>query len=113
MAVAVVLYVVVKGDVVVSIVVADHIILSLKVDATIVVIVVSDVDVVIVVNFLVVLFSLGLGQNQSFGPKQNTKVTFNTTTTTHHPPPTHPPKTFWRVLGMVGGQDLVYRLLIA
>ena len=31
------------------------------------------------------LFSLGLGQNQSlrFGPKLNTKVTFNTTT---HPP---------------------------
>ena len=25
---------------------------------------------------------------------------------------THPPKTFWRVLGIVGGQDLVCRLPI-
>ena len=49
------------------------------------------------------LFSLGLGQNQSFGPKKNTKFGVRTT---------HPPKTFWRVPGIVGGQDLVCRLPI-
>ena len=53
---------------------------------------------------LIELFSLGLGQNQSFGPKQNTKFGVRTT----HPPP----KTFWRVPGIVGGQDLVCRLPI-
>ena len=50
------------------------------------------------------LFSLGLGQNQSFGPKQNTKFGVRTT----HPPP----KTFWRIPGIVGGQDLACRLPI-
>ena len=60
----------------------------------------------IIINLL---FSLGLGQNQSFGPKQNTKFGVRTT----HPPTTHhPPKTLWRVLGIVGGQDLVCRLPI-
>ena len=46
------------------------------------------------------LFSLVKVQNQSFGPKQNTKFTVN-----HHPPPptTHLPKTFCRVLGIVRG----------
>ena len=40
-----------------------------------------------------ILFSLGLGQNQSFGPKQNTKFGVGSTTTTHHPPPTT--QNFW------------------
>ena len=57
-----------------------------------------------------ILFSLGLGQNQRFGPKQNTNFGVSTT---HHPPTTHHlPKTFWRVLGIVEGQDLVCRLPI-
>ena len=51
-----------------------------------------------------ILFSLGLGQNQSFGPKQNTKFGV---LSTHHPP-----ETFWRVLGIGGGQDLVCGLPI-
>ena len=55
------------------------------------------------------LFSLGRGQNQSFGPKQNTKFGVLSTT---HPPTTHPPETFWRVLGIGGGQDLVCGLPI-
>ena len=51
------------------------------------------------------LFSLVQVQNQSFGPKQNTKFSVN------HPPPTtyHLPKTFRRVLGFLWGQDLVCR----
>ena len=44
---------------------------------------------------LLKLFSLVQVQNQSFGPKQNAKLTVD--------PPTHLPKTFWRVLGIVGG----------
>ena len=51
------------------------------------------------------IVQLGPGQNQSFGPKQNTKLGVSTT---HH----HLPETFWRVPGIVGGQDLVCRLPI-
>ena len=54
------------------------------------------------------IVQLGPGQNQSFGPKQNTKFGV---VSSIHPPPTHPP-TFWMVLGTVGGQDLVCGLSI-
>ena len=42
---------------------------------------------------LVLNLLFSLGQNQSLGPKLNTKVAFNTT---------HPPKTFKKVLGVAG-----------
>ena len=58
-------------------------------------------------RILFLLISLGLGQNQSFGPKENTKFGVSTT---HHPPSTHLPKTFWRVLDIVGSQDFLCRL---
>ena len=45
-----------------------------------------------------VLFSLVQVKNQSFGPKQNTKLTVD-----HPPSPIHLPKTFCRVLSIVRG----------
>ena len=43
------------------------------------------------------------GQHSSFGPKQNTKVTFN-----HHH---HPPKTFKVVPGKLGPQNFVWTFI--
>ena len=47
------------------------------------------------------------GQNSRFGPKRNTKVTFNTTH--HHPPPTHPHKLFSQK-GLCYGFEILHRV---
>ena len=56
-------------------------------------------------GLLQILFSLVQVQNQSFGPKQNPKLTVDPPT---NPPTTHLPKTFCRVLGIVRGKNLIH-----
>ena len=56
-----------------------------------------------------IIVELGPNLSWGFGPKVNTKLTLETTTTTHHHTS---PKTFRRVLGIAGGQNLVCGLYI-
>ena len=64
----------------------------------------SNLGDIVLTHCSLLLFSLVQVQNQSFGPKQNAKLTVD--------PPTHLPITFRRVLGFVRGQDSVCRLHI-